>query len=268
MIGDHQFPFHDPSAIRTARAVIKDFDPDHIFNVGDYLDLPDLSTKFTRSPEFTNQLSMTRKLARECIIKDMEAAPRAQYHWIEGNHEERLARYVTEKAPALYELLPNELSIAGLMGLKELGVNYVGPYGNHLLFQQGRGAKLMFTHGKATAEHAAKTELLANLENGFSGHVHRQTSYVKEGARRSLGWHTVGTLANTNGKFTPPDRYKGSPHQRNWQQGIWLVDYSTTSKLYESYSVRIIDGHKALWGGKEFRGARGGRKTKRSISTS
>ncbi len=106
VIGDHQLPYHDARAIRVAREIMRDFKPHRIINVGDYYDLPDLSTKFTRTPEFRNQLGMVRKLGLEIIEKDLAAtglSPKA-YTLIEGNHEKRLRDYVTTRADALYEL--------------------------------------------------------------------------------------------------------------------------------------------------------------------
>ena len=198
VIGDHQLPFHDPRAIRVARAVMKDFAPHRIVNVGDYYDLPDLSIKFTRTPEFKNQLSMVRKLGREIIEKDLEATglDPVDYTLIEGNHEKRLRDFVIARADALYELTADggALSLPVLMGIEDIG--YVKPYPQTMEIHFGGGGIFLARHGTAVGRYPATAELAKFHKSGISGHTHRISVGFEPGWNTHAGWWSNGALCN------------------------------------------------------------------------
>lgn len=254
VIGDHQLPYHDARAIRVAREIMRDFKPHRIINVGDYYDLPDLSTKFTRTPEFRNQLGMVRKIGLEIIEKDLAAtglSPEA-YTLIEGNHEKRLRDYVTTKADALYELTAEggALTLPVFMQLPP-GLTYVKPYPQTLEINFGGGGSFLARHGTAVGKYPAAAEIAKFHESGVSGHTHRIGNSFEPGWKTHHGWWSNGALCNVEGPNVPPDFAGASTDRRGWQQGITLLDFSSTRKLFDAHTV-VIDHGRARWRGKDY----------------
>jgi hypothetical protein len=99
---DMHVPYHDRRAVTLAHKVRAAFKPDHTFVLGDMADFFCVSSH-DKSPERSNSLEwemgeVNRELDRIDQIKD-------QRHFICGNHEYRLDRYLQTKAPELFGLI-------------------------------------------------------------------------------------------------------------------------------------------------------------------
>lgn len=100
--------------------------PEVIVLNGDIFDLPEFG-KYVVDPREWDVVGRIR-FVHEHILGPLRAAcPDAQIDFIEGNHEARLLRHLADATPALRAVLADlhGFDVAGLLGLREYGVNYV-----------------------------------------------------------------------------------------------------------------------------------------------
>lgn len=251
--GDHQIPFHNTPAIRLARQIIAEVDPHKIVNVGDFADLPDLSTKFVHSPDYTNQLRGVRTSARDIIEKDKAAAPGAEYIYIDGNHEKRLSDFVAAKVPELWELTADgeALSILNYLNVADLVDTHVAPYGAHYVQRFGNGGKFLFTHGARATKYAAHAELGDHMKSGISGHTHRFQMAFQNGFDSVKGWWSNGALCNVRGPLTPPG-FHGGTDLKNQQQGVTVITFDLKRGLFGVEPVVFATERTVSFRGKQF----------------
>ena len=234
---------HDLSAFACATRAIMDETPDELILLGDMLDLPDWSDHFVQSPEFafTTQMSINwfgswlRQIRPFC----------GKIIYIEGNHETRLLRGIMTNTVSAFKLKPATLpaahpllSIEAMLGLKELDIEYLGPYprGSYWL-----NSNLQMIHGDKIGAKSGQTamKMLDQLRASLmQGHVHRQesahiTSHSQE-KTVTYGAYSLGCLARIDGMVpSKSDRV-------NWQQGFAIVDYN--EDLFQVNMVNIVDG--------------------------
>jgi len=250
VLGDRQIPFHDTRAIRLARRVIEDFQPDYVVDLGDALDLPDLSTKYAPKPEHKMQFKSALRIYREQTEKEIEACPTAKRIWIAGNHEQRLEKYVSVKAEALWELLNDDgpLTLPKLVGIEDK-VTYVQPYGEAWAYRW-QGAEFLFKHGDRHNKFASSSELSDLHTNGISGHLHRIQMMMQQTYSSLHGWWSNGCLCNIEGQNCPPG-YMSGTGMRNWQQGLTTIIFSNERPLF-SVSPWVIHRGKTIVNGKVY----------------
>jgi len=127
IIPDIQYPYHDSLALTKILKVIEDIQPDHVLQIGDAIDFPQVSrwTKGTAG-EYAPTLQKHIDGFKGLLTQFREAAPKASITWLEGNHDLRLKEFVRSYAAPLTTL--RALEVENLFGLPELGVQYVkGP---------------------------------------------------------------------------------------------------------------------------------------------
>ena len=244
---------HDLSAFACVTKAIMDEAPDVLVLLGDMLDLPDWSDHFVQSPEFafTTQMSINwfgswlRSIRPFC----------GKIIYIEGNHETRLLRGIMTNTVSAFKLKPANLpaaapllSIESMLGLKDLGIDYLGPYprGSYWL-----NSNLQMIHGNKIGAKSGQTavKMLDQLRASLmQGHVHRQecahvTNHSQEKAV-SYGAYSLGCLARIDGMVPSKN------DQVNWQQGFAFVDY--TDDLFQVNMVNILDGQ-YIWDRKLFK---------------
>lgn len=248
--GDQQIPFHDPRAIRIVRRAIEDFQPNFIVDLGDWLDLPDLSTKFVPKPEHKQKFRSALKMCREQFEKESEACPTAERIWIAGNHETRLQNYIAVKAEALWDLLSDDgpLTFPKLVGIQNK-VTYVHPYGEVWQYKW-QGSDFLFKHGDRHNKFAAASELGDTHSNGMSGHLHRIQVSFQTTLKGPHGWWSNGCLCNIEGPDCPPG-YMNGTGMRNWQQGFSTIIFSNERSLF-SVSPWLIHRGRAIVNGKTY----------------
>jgi len=234
---------HDLPAFACATRAIMDEAPDVLVLLGDMLDLPDWSDHFVQSPEFafTTQMSINwfgswlRQIRPFC----------GKIIYIEGNHETRLLRGIMTNTVSAFKLKPANLpaappllSIESMLGLKELDIDYLGPYpsGGYWL-----NSNLQMIHGNKTGAKSGQTamKMLDQLRASLmQGHVHRQEcAHVTNHSQEKIvtyGAYSLGCLARIDGMVP------SKTDQVNWQQGFALVDYN--EDLFQVNMVNILDG--------------------------
>jgi hypothetical protein len=114
-------PFYRRLLVETARRV----QPEKIVFNGDIFDLPEFS-KYTQDPREFQPVERIQWVHK--LFFDMrEAAPNAEMTMVEGNHEFRLLRHLSEATPALMTVLSDlhGLTIPDLLGLDNFEINFV-----------------------------------------------------------------------------------------------------------------------------------------------
>lgn len=239
VLADEQIPFQDEDAVSAVENYVKDTKPDVVVELGDLWDFPYLTTKFLRKNTPPKQifedlakgkthLAKLRKYCDELIL-------------VEGNHENRLYRYILEKAEALEGLTDNDgpLNVPALLkyvSKEDLDFKYISPYGEAFIHKG-----FIFKHGERTSKYAASMELLDEGSSGISGHTHRAQMSSKTDRNGTHAWWSVGCLCITAGGGMPPGYYEGTTRVRNQQQGFAVVRFHRG--MFSVQSVIIIDGH-------------------------
>ena len=119
-ISDVHIPFEDKNAVRILKNFTRWFEPDHIFFVGDIIDFYNIST-FDKNPERLNQLQNDIDKTVDFLLDMRVIAPQAKMVYLEGNHENRITRYLW-KHNEIASL--DALSIDKLLDFKDLHIEY------------------------------------------------------------------------------------------------------------------------------------------------
>ena len=217
---------HDERAAAVMLAIARECQPETIVVLGDLLDLAPFS-RFVVDPRYTRVSQHAIQAAYAFLASLRDACPRAKIVMLEGNHEARISKHLSQQAPELVGLtLPENqgernrplLSLPYLLRLDELKIQYVGPYGTHWWHE---GVRYMHGEliGNAGGLTAAKL-LSAYPEPVICGHVHRaelafRTHATADGPRQVWAM-SCGTGARIDG-IVP-----GHAHP-DWQHAVGVV---------------------------------------------
>jgi len=220
--GDFHIPLHDPAAVDAFIEAIRVNQPEIIVLLGDVLDCSSIS-RFDHSPT-DPPLQAELDIAKGILLRIVEVTPidsRIVYTF--GNHEgPRLEKWLMRN-PGLFGL--NVLTIQGLLGLDELGIEYL-PYGTPFIW-----GDCMFYHGSKLSQHAgyaAKAEMETTRHTGliFTGHTHRCGHVCRTDSygKVTQAWE-CGTLAD-------PAQAVYMTHSPviNWQRAYTLVSGTMMGK--------------------------------------
>ena len=121
--GDLHIPYHESDAVKAAIKLAKDDKVDAIFLNGDVLDFFGLSFH-EKNPKNRPRISEELESAREFLKGLRKHFPNIPIYWVDGNHENRLERYLAVKAPELLDT--SEFQISSLLRMAEYGITYLG----------------------------------------------------------------------------------------------------------------------------------------------
>jgi predicted phosphodiesterase len=220
--------------IQSALSLVKWFKPHRVIHLGDLVDFHAIS-RWNAGLERLDDLQSEIDEAAGFLADLRKAAPDADIRWLEGNHDERLLKYVATEARALKSL--RDLSVERQFGLDELGISYHG--GEGILLRK----EFLCKHGtmiRSGAGATAKAECLAAGISGISGHTHRLAPYRREGYR-SLQWNEAGTLSRLDPPYNP-----GRP---DWSNGMCVGYFGKNTWRVEE--VHAENG-KLVYGGRSF----------------
>jgi hypothetical protein len=246
-VDDHLRPFHDRKALDIFLQIARDANPDEIHIVGDFLDLPESSTHFARSPEMHLTTQPAIFEAHLWLAWLRALLPDAQIVLYEGNHEQRIPESVGQYLPWAYGLkradTPYEfpvMSVPYLLGLKGMGIEWLDGYPD---------AVHWLDDNRICLEHGATTKLKAKDHVRFRGHDHRigvqsRTVWGPEGKYYVMEIGT-GCLSTT--------RAPGRQKREDWQEGFTVLDYAPQGSVF-SFDPVIIERDQAIWDGKLYHG--------------
>lgn len=242
LVPDLQVPYQSRPAVRTLSRFIEDYEPDEVAQVGDLIDMPQLS-QWTKglAGEHTRDLHRHRNEAVEVIdMLKINVISRA-------NHEDRLFKSISQRLPGLIDL--PELQIENFLKLGELGVTYARePY---LL-----GPNTYLMHGDEGSQNQRAGMTAAALSNKISasvciGHTHRlglvPTTHMVGGKVNRTNWGMeVGSILDyRSGGF------KYMKGMANWQMGfaVLYVDGKTVTPTPIPIQNKsfVVEGERYSW---------------------
>jgi metallophosphoesterase superfamily enzyme len=182
---------------------LKDIDPDEIVMLGDHLDAG--GTFSTHQRSYTNEMTESYdsdvRAANRFLDAIQHRAPRAQIHYLEGNHEQHIERWAS-RTFASHEDAVNLLDVFGpqaVLKLKSRGIKYYTRSTQYMGISIPGTIKLgkcYFVHGVSHSKHAASTHLARFGSNVVFGHVHRSQAVVERSVTSAAyGAWCPGTLA-------------------------------------------------------------------------
>lgn len=227
-LSDIHIPHDDTALVQKIIEWIKTQTLDTLVLNGDILDCAKISKYLGHG-----EMSLSDEILRGNVFLDQILAaaramnPQAKVVWIDGNHEDRLNKYLMANADALIDLMVDGeplVSLQHLLRLKERRVTYK-PYNQHLELPGG----LFIEHGHRVSKHAAYTVSNAMRDLGGSlimGHVHRIGSVSRTDRTGTYRGYEQGCLC------LPPSYMPAA--SANWQLGFGIIRYTdATTWWYE-----------------------------------
>lgn len=203
---DMHSPYHDKRAVNLVELVAQSIKPHKLVVLGDCPDFYAVSTHNKdpkRKDTFEKEVAITNRLLRR-----IESWGAKELHYINGNHENRLDRYIQETAPEMNGIVSTD----GLLGLTAHGWK-VTPYKDHTMV-----GKVYITHdlGKAGAS-AVKDAMNSYQDNIVLGHLHRMIYLVEGNAK---GVPHVAACFGWLGDVTKVDYMYRVKANRDWSLGF------------------------------------------------
>jgi len=220
--------------------------PNEVVLLGDHVDVGGIFSTHQRSyvEEIRYSYEDDLQAAADFLDELHKAAPRAQFHYLEGNHEAHAERWVArtfyhaKDARAVNNLLAPEKRLK----LKSRGIKYYKSQDQHHgLSTRGtiKLGKCYFTHGISAAKQAASVHLDAFGACVVFGHVHRAQSEVRRTlAAEEIGAWCPGTLA----KLQPLYLHTGVSR---WSHG-YAIQFVNPSGTFLHVQVPIVKGKSML----------------------
>lgn len=238
-ISDIHAPYQDNMAIRAVIAFGKELQPDRIILMGDIVDFYAISS-FRKDPIRALQLQKEIDEAVSILRIIRNEFPKIPIDLIQGNHEQRLQKYLWTKASELSGL--RQLNVPALLKLESFNITY---HSTGRMKYRG----LMIKHGDKVRKHSAYTARGEFDETGLSGisaHTHRIGLHCQTNEAGRYFWYEIGCLCKLNAEYmegkTP-----------NWQQGFAVGYFKKGSAKCNIHIIPIVCG-KALYQGKEYYG--------------
>jgi predicted phosphodiesterase len=228
-IGDLHAPYHHKEGLAIWLRACRDFKPTTVVNMGDFLDCFAVSS-YSKDPRRAFGLDTEIEKAKKILDKIEKASPGARRIFIAGNHEDRLQRYLMDKAPELFSFI----DVPKLLELKERGWEHV-PYKKSI-----RIGKLHLTHDVGSAgRYNAFRALEAFQAPVVTGHTHRM-SYVVEGD--ASGGTQVSTQFGWLGDVEQVDYMHRVQAMKNWTLGFGYGYLNPHSGYVYLVPVPIVKG--------------------------
>lgn len=213
---------------------IKDFKPDEVILLGDFMDVSSLSAwDYDKK-----RLMEGKRFKKEIELANNELDFLQQYSkkvtFLEGNHEDRINRYL-DKNPEMEGMIELELNL-------NLEKRKIGFYKMNELYKLGH---MYFTHGMWTNKYNSNKHLTELGCNICYGHQHKtQTSFQNQAMAKPIMAYALGTLGDKK-----PDYLRNRPG--NWINQFAIYYYNDQNGNFNLYPINII-GNKFIWNGKTY----------------
>lgn len=237
IIPDTHVPYHDEKAFELMLKVGRYLNPKHIVIQGDFADFYAVSSH-DKDPNRKNNLEYEVDEVNKALNK-IDALGAKEKIYVSGNHENRLERYLMQKAPELF----NVFRIQDLFNLKDRGWIYV-PYKQD--YQLG---KLYITHDVGASGSNAVNKALSTYQGNITtGHTHR-IHYQVEGCAK--GKAHVGASFGWLGDAKQADYMHRVKAARDWALGFGVGYLDTTTNIVYITPIPIIN-YTCVVEGKQF----------------
>lgn len=226
-IPDTHRPWHSVKAVAVMMKALRWWKPDGLVIMGDYLDC--LAVSFhDKNPGRKNQLEGEIEDAN-AGLDELDTLGATYKHFICGNHEARLERYIAQKCPELFGLL----RLPDMLRLTERGWRWT-PYKRHLKL-----GKLHLSHDFGSAGGTAHGKAINDvLGNAAIGHTHHLgVTY----AGSATGESHVGAAFGWLGDVSEIDYMHQAKALRTWHLGFG-TGYMEEDGAVHLQAVPIVRG--------------------------
>lgn len=241
LIPDTHRPYHDKKAYSLMMAVAVDLQPDEVVILGDYADFYNVSSH-QKDPRILQHLIGEVEDVKAGLDEIDKILPRAKKVYIEGNHENRLERFLVSNAPALF-------GITSTMHLLDLNRRFnwtfipYGPKQNYKVLK----SKLSAKH-TPIANNAQLTARKAMCSVAY-GHIHRIEQAYAVGMD---GTQHVAFSCGWLGDVSQDIVYGYVKNHHEWQLGFALVWVDEDSGYFYHQIVQIMDDYTCVVNGKRY----------------
>jgi len=227
IIPDSHFPYEDKKAFALMIKAAKGFKPDRVVIGGDFADCYSISAH-SKDPSRALKLDWELKKINKGLDLVQSIGAR-KYDFVEGNHCDRLRRYLQDKAPEL----SGQISIPKLFKLKKRGFSFT-PY-KHTL----RIGKLNITHDLGNAGRYAHYKALDTVQHNIViNHTHR-IGYAVEG--NAEGARHVTAMFGWLGDIKEIDYMHMDKARKDWSLGFGIGYIDTSTGYVYLIPVPIVE---------------------------
>lgn len=225
LVSDIHFPNHDKKALNTALSYLPECDT-LILN-GDILDFHGLS-RFGKSPKkiyVKDELNIARE-----FFETLRKHFKGEILFKVGNHEERLNTFISNQAPALFEV--EDIQLPAVLHLKDYNIKLI----DYTQFMKFNSLYIMHGHEVRSSYgvvNVARTMFMKTKENIIFGHFHTNQEYID----KSIGEEVKGSWAVA---------CLSDLHPRWNNTNNWVHGFARLSKVNHSHfhvkNYKIIKG--------------------------
>lgn len=230
ILTDTHFPYHHTATIEQAVDRAKRDGAVGILLNGDVVDCHHLSN-FDRDPSKPRYVQ-ERDYLLQFLAYLRHHFPKARIVYREGNHEERLKRYLLRNAPELFGF--SEMSFPNLMKLGDYGVEYVGDCRvvNLGKLHTIHGHEFKDRFGAAPVNPARKFFLQAKA-SVIGGHHHQPSEHQEPTiSGKFVATWSIGCACDLHPQYKPLNK---------WGLGFAMVDVASGGD-FGVRNMRIING--------------------------
>lgn len=238
VLSDLQVPYHDLRSLSAVEKYMTAHKWDGYLNIGDFLDFDCISSFNKNAPRRKEGKRIWRDIhiANEILDRHQKLVkarnPKAKFVLLEGNHEERLERWLDENPE-----FDGYLSVPRLLRLEERGVEWIKSWSRGETYKIG---KATFLHGNYTNQYHPSKMATKYGDSVFYGHTHDMMCHAVSNHLNANKVHvgqSIGCLCEREQAYM-----KGKPS--NWQQGF-MVLYLYPDGNFTYYTPRVFS-HKFI----------------------
>jgi predicted phosphodiesterase len=226
-IPDTHAPYHDVKAWKLMLTVAKQFKPEVIVHLGDFGDFYSISSH-SKDPSRVDKLAEEIKVVREMRTELDNLKPKRKI-FIEGNHEDRLHRYLQDKAPELFGLVDTD----DLLELTKNGWEFT-PYRHSTKI-----GKLYLTHDVGVSGKYTTQRSLDTFQHSVVVAHHHQIQYVVSGD--ATGEYCVGAQFGWLGDPDKADYMQQVKIKTSWAPGFGIGYHAVQSGIVYLVPVPLVN---------------------------
>ena len=203
---------------------IKRVQPEVITLNGDIFDLPEFG-KFTQDPRDWDVIGRI-KWVHDFLSDIREACPLTQIDYIEGNHEFRLIRHLSEASPAMMVVLSDlhGFDIPSLLKIDEYKINYIARANLKAFRETDIKSELKknyrIYHDAYVVTHGDEGRKKGMA--GYHGHHHKHIVWNEHSPLfGSYEWHQLGCGHRREASYTDGEK---------WSNGFMIIHVDTEKK--------------------------------------
>ena len=238
IIPDVHAPYHDEAAWALTMKAAKGFKPDTVIQQGDWNDNYCIS-RFPKNPNREDNLESETETCRQQRTEVDELEPGRKV-FTEGNHEDRLPRYLMDKAPNLFDSVTTDKVFQYTANDWELV-----PYQDSIKIGQ-----VYYTHDAGNSGKYPTKGALDTFQHSVCVAHHHRIQYFVEG--NATGEHQVGASFGWLGDIDQVDYMHRIKVKRHWALGFGIGYMNEKTGVAHLAPVPIV-GYKAVVEGKEYR---------------